>query len=132
VAHGPLVAEQIEAAERFLGALEERIHITAAFWLKVSEDGAWYLHVASDDVSDSNIDVAYGTVLQLTTASNRDPNLDPFRIKLVPGSHPLAQAAIEIQSRYPARLPTRVHGPPFGGFPIEEAYIYPMPVKARA
>ena len=132
MAHGPLVAEHIEAGERFLGAFEEQMHIAAAFWLKTNEDGPWYLHVASDEVSGSNIDVAYGTVLELTTGSNRDPNLDPFRIKLLPSSDPLAQAAIDVQNRYPARLPTRVHGPPFGGLPIEEAYIYPMPVKTGA
>jgi hypothetical protein len=129
--HGPLVTEQIQAAERFLGALEERMHVTAAFWLRTSEDGPWYLHVASDQVNDSSRKAAYGEVLELTTGTNLDPNLDPFRIKLISTSDPLAQAVIEIQNRYPGRMPTRFRAP-FGPLPAEEAYIYPMPVKARA
>lgn len=127
--HGPLVTEQIQAAERFLGALEERMHVTAAFWVRTSEDGPWYLHVASDEVTDSSRKTAYGTVLELTTGSNLDPNLDPFSIKLISTGDRLAQAAIEIQNRYPGRMPTRVRAP-FGSFPAEEAYIYPVPVKA--
>lgn len=131
MAHGPLVTEQIAAAERFLSALEERMHVTAAFWLRMSEDGPWYLHVASDEVDDSSRKAAYGTVLELTTGSNLDPNLDPFCIKLISTNDPLAQAAIEIQNRYPGRMPTRVRAP-FSPLPAEEAYIYSMPVKAGA
>lgn len=131
MAHGPLVTEQIEAAERFLAAFEERVHIAAAFWLKASEDRNWDLYVASDELDASNLKDAYRMISELTTGSNRDPNLDPFRIALIPASDPLAQAAIEIQNRYPGRMPTRVRAP-FGPLPIEEAYICPMPVKARA
>ena len=39
--------------------------------------------------------------------------LDPFQVKLIPASDLLAQAAIEIQRRYPGLMPTRIGGQNF-------------------
>ena len=45
---GPLVIEQIDAGARFLAEFEKKIPVMAAFWLKASEEGSWYLYVASE------------------------------------------------------------------------------------
>ncbi len=56
----PLVIEQIEAGKKFIEEFDKHNPVRAAFWLKVNEDSGWYLHVASDQITDKNVDVAYG------------------------------------------------------------------------
>jgi hypothetical protein len=125
---GPLVIEQIDAGGRFLAEFEKYAPVRVAFWLKDSE-GRWNLYVASDQVDDNNVDVAYGEVLRIA-GQMRDPNFDPFQVKLIGAADPLANQVVAIRDRYPGRSPTRYHGHQLGGVSIEEAYIYPSPVTA--
>ncbi len=54
-----------------------------------------------------------------------DPYFDPFRVKLIETSDPLAQAALEIHRRYPGHKPIRYQDLMFGGTSVEELYLYP-------
>ena len=83
-----------------------------------------FLYIASDDIDDSNFDVAYGEVLRKLRGKHRQW-LDPFQIKLVNTSHPIAQDAIKVRDRYPASLASRYGGSSIGGMSIDGAYIYP-------
>ena len=80
---GPLVTEQINAGARFLGAFQKYLPVQAAFWLKDSEEDAWSLYVASDQITDDNFDVAYGEVVQIAGAL-QDPWFDPFQVNGTP------------------------------------------------
>jgi hypothetical protein len=124
---GPLVIEQIDAGANFLREFGKKATVLAAFWLKASEEGLWYLYVASDEFSDKNLDVAYGEVLRVA-GEMRNPYFDPFQVKLIKGDHPLAKAALEILQRFPGRMATRLHRRNFGGTSADEVYIYPTPV----
>lgn len=124
---GPLVSEQIDAGARLISEFRKYKPVVAAFWLKASEDGQWFLYLASDKINDTNFDVAYGEVLRLT-AMSQDPWLDPFQVKVVGADDPVARAILELQRKYPGKNPTRYHGRPFGGLSVEEAYVYPIPV----
>jgi hypothetical protein len=121
---GPLVKEQIDAGAKFLAEFEKKIPVTAAFWLKASEADSWYLYVASDEFNDRNLDVAYAEVLRLA-GEIRDPNFDPFQVKLIKPSHPLAKAAVDVRRLYPGSMATRLLRRYFGGASAEEVYIYP-------
>ena len=65
-----------------------------------------FLYIASDDINDNNFDVAYAEVLR-KLSGKKSQWLDPFQVKLVNSSDPIARNAIEIRDRYPARLPRR-------------------------
>jgi len=124
---GPLVIEQIDAGARFLAEFEKKIPVMAAFWLKASEEGSWYLYLASDEFNHNNLDVGYREVLRLA-GELRDPNFDPFQVKLINPGHPLAKAALDVLQRFPGRMATRLHRRNFGGVSVDEVYIYPTPI----
>jgi hypothetical protein len=126
----PLVSEQIEAGASFLREFQKYAPVQAAFWLKESEDGPWYLYVASDRITNENVDAGYGEVVRIT-GSMRDPWFDPTYVKLIGSDERKAKAAAELQRRYPGRFPLRFHDQAFGGVSVEEGYIYP-PLPAAA
>jgi hypothetical protein len=98
--------------------------VTAAFWLKASEEDSWHLFVATDEFNDSALDVAYRTVLRVA-AELGDPNLDPFQVKLIKSSNPLATAAMDYRRLFPGRTATRLRQRNFGGTSVDEVCIYP-------
>ena len=120
----PLVTEQIDAGAKFLAEFEKRIPVTAAFWLRANEEDSSYLYVASDEFNDNKLDVGYGEVLRIA-AEMRDPNFDPFRVKLIRPGDPLAKAGLDVLRRYPGRMPARILRTYFGGVGVDEVYIYP-------
>jgi hypothetical protein len=122
-----LVTEEIDAGTKFLCEFDKYEPVTAAFWLKSSDEDFRYLYVASNQIDDSNFDVAYGEVLRVANEM-RSPYLDPFRVKLVNTKNPLAKAAIDVNQRFPGRIPTRFGGKSFGGTSIDDVYIYPSPL----
>ncbi len=116
--------EEIDAWADLIREFDKYAPVSVAFWLKASDDDHWYLYIASDQITDANLGVAYGEVLRLvgqTTSSS----LDPFRVKIVSTGDPLAQAALEINQRFPGRLATRYGGRYFGGITVDGVYIYP-------
>jgi hypothetical protein len=128
---GPLVSQQIDAGAKFLGEFQKYLPVQSAFWLKESDEGEWNLYVVSDQITDDNFDVAYGEVLRIAGAI-RDPWFDPFQVKLLGQDDPLAKAILDVQRRYPGRIPTRFHGKALGGRSVEEVVIYPLPFPAPA
>jgi len=123
--------EQIDAGAKFVGEFNHYAPVQAAFWLKDSEIGKWYLHVASDQIRDEAIREAYGEVLR-PNGELADPNFDPFRVKPIPPDDPLAKAGRELYRARPWRIPTRFHGRMFGGASAEEVYIYSPPLTVPA
>jgi hypothetical protein len=128
---GQLVIEEIEAGAELVRHLGKYVAVNVAFWLKDSEEGQWYLYIASDQIDDKSIVAAYGEVLRVAS-DIASIYLDPFRVKLIPTSDPLAQAALDIHRRYPGKMATRFGGTNFGGTSIEGAYLYPTSVTAQA
>src|SRR5438067_929711 len=104
---GPLVIEQIEAGAELARQFDKRTPLQAAFWLKESGDGQWFLYLASDDINDSNFDLAYGEVLRLL---GRGPHmwLDPFQVKVTGTDDPVAKEILAILHKYPGKLATRL------------------------
>ncbi len=124
---GPLVAEQIEAGAKFLAEFEKKTRVSTAFWLRTGEEDSWYLYIASDECNDTNRDGPYREVLRIAREI-RDPNFDPFQVKVVTLSHPLAKGALDFQQQFSGKTAMRLRGRNFGGFPVDEAYIYPTPI----
>ncbi len=123
----PLVIEQIEAGKKFVEEFAKYLPVRAAFWLKVNEDSGWYLHIASDKITDKNIDIAYRTVGKVGKMID-DPNLDLFQVKASGVDDPFARAAVDLYKQFTARVPTHIRGRSFGGMSVEGVYVYPPPV----
>jgi hypothetical protein len=125
---GPLVTEQINAGAKLASEFDRRTPLQAAFWLKESEVGQWYLYLVSSQINDSNFDLAYGEVHRLVRGPN--PWLDSFQVKVAGVDEPVAKAVIEIQQKYPGSLPARLRNRMLGGLSVDDVYIYPVPVLA--
>jgi len=120
-----LVENQISAGRELINRLvENHFDVTAAFWIRTSEEGRWFLYIASKAVDGMGLATAYKEVYG---ALQSMPDFSGIRsdVKLIGVANPIAKDVLVIRHRYAARLPTRYHGPQLGSIPIEEAYIYP-------
>jgi hypothetical protein len=126
---GPLVTEQLDAGQDLIREFNNYAAVRAAFWLKDSEEGEWYLYLASDAINDSNFDLAYSEVIRIL---GRRPHLwlDPFQVKVTGVANSVTKAVMEIQKKYPGPLATRLRNRQLGGLSAAEVYIYPIPVPA--
>jgi hypothetical protein len=126
----PLVIDEIEAGKEFIKRLHAYRPVKAACWLRSAEAGPRYLYVALEGLTENTTDAAYGEVLRIAEEMKDDYYIDPFRVKLIRTSDPIAKAIVEIYRRFPGRTPPRSPGPVLGGVPVAEAYIYPpLPAK---
>lgn len=121
---GPLVDEEIEAGGQLLREFEAIEPVRVAFWMKRSDEDERYLYIACDRIDAGNTHVLYGEIIRLTPAIS-SPYFNPFRVKIISSSDRLARAALEARDRFPAPLPARLGGRPFGGVDAADVYIYP-------
>ena len=87
---GPLVVEETDAGAELVRRLDQQFPVKAAFWLKDSEVGHWFLYIASDQIDDKTLDSAYEEVLRVAWEM-ASPYFDGFQVKVIPPSDPLAQ-----------------------------------------
>ena len=125
-----LVSEQIDAGEEFVRGFCEYLPVAAAFWVNPADSEDWFLYVASPEVDDGNLDVAYGEVLR-RVGTNKNQWLDAFQVKLLNSADPLATEVIRIRDRYPLKAVTRFNGSSIAGVPVNGALIYP-PIPASS
>lgn len=128
---GPLVMEEVDTGARLAREFDNYAPIKVAFWLKASDDDHRYLYLASDQIDDTNFDLAYREVTRLTRTI-RSPFFDPFRVKVISGGDPLAQAAVDVNRQFPGQIPTRLRGQMFGGIFVDDVFIYPPTLQVAA
>jgi hypothetical protein len=58
--------------------------------------------------------------------------IDPFEVKLISPTNPLAKDVLGVQARQPRKYPMRFGGTRLGGETIEGPYLYPRPISASA
>lgn len=126
----PLVSETIEAGESLVRRFNDYMPVKVAFWLKPSEKDSYYLYIASNEIDDTNFELAYAEVSRLTR-DLESPFFNPFKVNVISGKDPLANAADEINVKFPDRIPVRYGGRMFGGMSIDGVYIYPPQVTTE-
>jgi hypothetical protein len=129
----PLVSEYRDTGEQIASrCVAAGIGITAAFWVKLSEDGRWYLYLASREVEDRGLIDAFKRVLAVIRQMDPPPPLDTLGdLKLIGATNPITRDVLAIQARYPAPLSTWYRGRQLGNLAIDEAYLYrPQPAPA--
>ena len=124
---GSLVGEQIRQGAKFVHALGNYAPLSAAFWLKLSDEGQWYLYLTSPQIDYSNLKAAYAEVWRLLSPGP-NPWLHPFQVKLVPNEDPVAREMVDIQQRYASEGDERVRVSMLGGSGVEDGYAYHLPV----
>ena len=60
-----MVNEEIDAGAELVRRFAKFQPVKVAFWLKPSEKEKCYLYIASDEIDDSNYDIAYGETVRL-------------------------------------------------------------------
>jgi hypothetical protein len=125
----PLVMDEIEAGKALVERLNDHFSVIAACWLREGEGGERYLYVALDGLTVPKADLAYGEVIRIA-GEMKDHYIDPFRVKIIGPTDPIAKAVTALYRRFPGRTPpTRLNEPIFGVGDVEEMYIYPPPKK---
>ena len=132
-----MVSEQTESGERLIQTLVSAgFGVRLAFWAKPTDEGKWYLYLASPVVDEKGPLAAYRLVHDVMRKVP-DPWIDPLDIKIVGLNDSLAEAALAMTkpkgstSLYGVRNPkpypgmTRFGGSTLGGVSIDGAYIYP-------
>jgi hypothetical protein len=130
----PLVERAIDEGLWIIRELSRNhFDVTAAFWLKVSEseDGQWFLYIASKMVDENGLHAAYRSLHEILK-HKPDLWISPFDVKLIGATNPIARDVLAIRGPRES-IPTRYHGPRVGKVNIEEAYIYgPLPAPSGA
>jgi hypothetical protein len=122
-----LVEQQIDDGQELIDLLlREGFDVSAAAWVKPSEEDRWLLYLVSKEVDERGLSAAYRAVHPVFGKLHA-PWVSLADLKLVGPTNPVAIDIKEINQKYPGRSPTRTRRPQLGGMSIDEAYVYPKP-----
>jgi hypothetical protein len=97
--------------------------------MKMSEEGEWFLYIASNEVDGRGLAAAYRSLY--TLVDSLGPLwVNRFELKLVEPRNPIARDVLGILNRYPSPLPTRYGGKRLGNVAVDDSYIYPLTAAA--
>ena len=132
-----VVIEQIEDGKRLIESLiVAGFEVRVAFWAKPTDEGRWFLYLASPFVDEGGPAAAYDLVFKVLR-DGADLWIDPFEIKVIGMKDSLTEAALAaikprvlegpfaVRNPRPYRGMTRFNGSTFGGLDIDGAHIYP-------
>ena len=121
-----LVNETIEAGERLLREFHKTFPIAAAFWRKDEVSAEWYLYLCSEQIHDGNFGAAYGEVLRIMRPG-QERWFDPFHVKVLGATNPLAKSAIAFLNRSGAASKTRDRELGFTVMDGDDVFFYCLP-----
>ena len=132
-----MVSEQTESGKRLIQSLVAAgFGVRLAFWAKPTDEGKWFLYLASPVVDEKGPLAAYRLVHDVMRQTP-DQWIDPLDVKVVGLHDSLTEAALAVTrskvptSPYAVQNPkpypgmTRFGGSTLGGVSIDGAYIYP-------
>jgi hypothetical protein len=115
---------QIDGGKALVESLRDAgFDVTVSGWTKSSEEGDWYLYIASKDVDDRGLADTYRAVYTALRA-NPEFGIDPFEVKLVGQQNPIARDLLEIRGAGGTPIATRSRRPKLGHMSVEETYVY--------
>jgi hypothetical protein len=91
-----MVTEKLDSGKRLLEALRSvSFHVHTAFWANPTEEGKWFLYLASPVVDEQGPAAAYRTVYRVIRQMP-DLWIDPFEVRVVGPNDPMAEAVREV------------------------------------
>jgi hypothetical protein len=123
-----LVERQIDDGRRLTDLLVQKgVDVTAAFWVKTSEDDIWFLYIATEAVDKKGLAAAYRDVYGVLR-SIEGICISTSDIKLIGKNNPITLDILRLSQQNPAGTPTRYRRSySIGAIAIEELFIYPTP-----
>jgi hypothetical protein len=128
-----LVDKQIIDGEKLIQQLsQDGFAVTAAFWLKVGEDGRWRFYIVSPVVETEGLAQAYRQLHPLIRRMPQPFWIDPLEVKLIGPTNSIAQDVLAAHNRTPGpkACPIRYGGNKLGNVSVEGAYLYALPAGA--
>ncbi len=126
MAQGPLVENQIDAGWKLADDLAHGgTEVTAAFWVRPSEDGEWSLYLASKLVDEQGPAPAYRAVADALLRL-KDPWLSMSEVKVIGANNPITKDVLTMLRQHPGRRAIRSRRPRLGNVETEEVYVYPL------
>jgi hypothetical protein len=104
--------------------------VSAAFWVRTSEDGQWTFYIASKGFDEGGAAVAYRKVADALRLLD-DPWISISEIKVIGERDLIARDVLRILRRHPGPMATRSRRATLGTLEAEEVYIYP-PMEGAA
>lgn len=125
-----VVTDQAECGRRLLEALAVAgFEIRIAFWAKPTEDGKWFLYLASPFVDQHGPAAGYRLVFDIMRRS-AGLEIAPLEVKVIGVNDSLATAALAAAGPKAASGMTRFAGTALGGLDVDDAFIYPPSTPA--
>jgi hypothetical protein len=130
-----LVDRELQDVPRLIEELRKDNFIPkAAFWLFTSEADEWNLCLVMDGIKEHGSSKEYLTLVKAMRRMD-DLWIDPFALKLIDSTEPLAKAVLDQLARRQereAKIPIRLRKSNLGGVFADAAYIYPNAAVAGA
>ncbi len=97
-----LVENQIDDGLKLVNRLvADHFDVSVACWVRTSEEGDWFLYIASKTVDENGLAAAYRDVYRVIQ-SMPDIWIPKSQVKLIGRENPIAKNALEMQRRYAA------------------------------
>jgi hypothetical protein len=120
-----LLVEQKDDGQRLVTELlRSGFDVTAAFWVRASEDGSWTLYISSKDVSSKKDPGPYRRVYDAISRANLRW-VSPADVSVIHASDPPSVAAVMALNRHPGKSGINYNGRRLGSMAVEGVYIYP-------
>jgi hypothetical protein len=121
-----LVRDNVDAGAALAIGVDAVVPVRSWFWIKEYDVGEWYFYLVSEQTAAAKAEAR--NILN----AHRNAWLDPMQVRAITPDNPLAQAVIEIQTKYPQILPKRFRTTMLGKMYVGDSYIYPpaQPVTA--
>ncbi len=121
-----LVDGRIDDGRRLIEILPQRdIDVTAAAWVLTSEDGNWFLYIATEEVDKSGQAAAYAKVYNVLR-SMAGACISTSDVKLIGKKNPITKDILAFRSHLTDDALARYRDRLLGGIGVEEVYIYPQ------
>ena len=134
MAQATLVEMNIQDGQRLIDRLiQDGVTVSGAAWVKESESGDWYLYLVTPLVgADGGKKSAYHRVNEVIRQMQQEGILTEVPEKKVVGPHdPIAKDMLAHRGGRPTRIPTRFEGARLGELAVDEAFLYPPPMKEQ-
>ncbi len=121
-----LVKSRIDDGRRLIGLLGQKdIDVTAAAWVLTSEDGNWFLYIATEEVDKSGLTTAYLKVYNVLT-SMAGTCISASDVKLIGQGNPITKDILLLRGQRADNLFASYRDRLLGNMCVEEVLVYPQ------